>query len=159
MDAPKTLIIGLGNPILGDDGVGWRVAEEVAKFISDQREVEVDCVSVGGLSLMECMTGFKRVILIDAIYTGQCAEGTVQRSDLSDLPDLTSGHSASAHDTSLRTALKVGRSMNVTLPDDEAVTIIAVEAKNVYDFTQELSAAVAAAVPQAVQSVLDALKN
>jgi len=108
---------------------------------------------------MERMTGFKRVILIDAIYTGQCAEGTVQRSDLSDLPDLTSGHSASAHDTSLRTALKVGRSMNVTLPDDEAVTIIAVEAKNVYDFTQELSAAVAAAVPQAVQSVLDALKN
>jgi len=159
IDAPKTLIIGLGNPILGDDGVGWRVAEEVSKLISDQPEIEVDCVSVGGLSLMERMTGFKKVILIDAIYTGQFAEGTVHRSILSDLPDLTSGHSASAHDTSLRTALTVGRSMNVGLPDDEAVTIIAIEAKNVYDFTQELSSAVAAAVPQAVQSVLDVLKN
>lgn len=159
MDAPKTLIIGLGNPILGDDGVGWRVAEEVAKLISNQPEVEVDCVSLGGLSLMERMTGFRRVILIDALYTGQHAEGTVSRSALSDLPDLTSGHSASAHDTSLRMALKVGRSMNVALPDDEAVTIVAIEAKNVYDFTQELSSAVAEAVPQAVQSVLDALKN
>lgn len=159
MDAPKTLIIGLGNPILGDDGVGWRVAEEVAKLISDQPQVEIDCVSVGGLSLMERMTGFERVILIDALYTGRHAEGTIHRSVLSELPDLTSGHSASAHDTSLRTALKVGRSMNVALPSDEAVTIIAIEAKNVYDFTQELSSAVAAAVPQAVHRVLDILKN
>ena len=159
MDLPKTLIIGLGNPILGDDGVGWRVAEEVATRLSDRTDVEVDCVSLGGLSLMERMTGYKRVILVDAIYTGQHEEGTVHCSTLSDLPDLTSGHSASAHDTSLRTALNVGRSMNVILPADEAVTIIAVEAKNVYDFTQELSAPVAAAVPHAVQSVMDALQE
>ena len=159
MDSPTTLIIGLGNPILGDDGVGWRVAEAVAKLVSQRSDIEVDYVSLGGLSLMERMTGYNRVILIDAIYTGRHAEGTIHRSCLSDLPDLTSGHSASAHDTSLRTALKVGRSMKVTLPDDEAVTIIAIEAKNVYDFTQELSAPIAAAVPLAVQSVMDVLKK
>jgi hydrogenase maturation protease len=155
----KTLIIGLGNPILGDDGIGWRVVEEVARQTVDRPEVETDCVSLGGLNLMERLTGYERVVLIDAIYTGSKPVGTVSRFVLSDLPDLTAGHSASAHDTSLRTALNVGRSMDIPLPKDEAVTVIAIEAENVYDFTQELSAAVAAAVPLATQSVLDALKD
>jgi hydrogenase maturation protease len=155
----KTLIIGLGNPILGDDGVGWRVVEEVARQTADRPEVETDCVSLGGLNLMERLTGYERVVLIDAIYTGSKPIGTVSRFVLSDLPDLTAGHSASAHDTSLRTALNVGRSMDIPLPKDDAVTVIAIEAENVYDFTQELSAAVAAAVPLATQSVLDVLKD
>jgi hydrogenase maturation protease len=135
------------------------VVEEVARQTVDRPEVETDCVSLGGLNLMERLTGYERVVLIDAIYTGSKPVGTVSRFVLSDLPDLTAGHSASAHDTSLRTALNVGRSMDIPLPKDEAVTVIAIEAENVYDFTQELSAAVAAAVPLATQSVLDALKD
>ena len=151
----KTLIIGLGNPILGDDGVGWRVAEEVATKTTDWPEVEVDCASLGGLSLMERLTGSERVILIDSIFTGQKPVGTVSQFTLSDLPDLTAGHSASAHDTSLRNALNVGRGMDILLPKDENVIIVAIEAENVYDFSQELSPPVAEAVPQAVKAVLD----
>jgi hydrogenase maturation protease len=164
----KTLIIGLGNPILGDDGVGWRVAEEVAKLLPSplaplpegrgkggEGEVEVDCASLGGLSLMERLTGAERVILIDSIFTGQKPVGTVSQFTLSDLPDLTAGHSASAHDTSLRNALNVGRSMNIFLPKDENVIVVAIEAENVYDFSQELSPAVAEAVPQAIKAVLE----
>ena len=48
----KTLVIGLGNPILGDDGVGWRVVEEIARKTADRNDIEVDTVSLGGLSLM-----------------------------------------------------------------------------------------------------------
>ena len=153
----KTLVIGLGNPILGDDGVGWHVAEEIAKKTADRTDVEVDCVSLGGLSLMERLTGSSRVILIDAIFTGRVPTGTVSRIMLADLPDLTAGHSASVHDTSLHNALSVGRSMNIPLPEDKDVIIIAVEAENVYYFSQELSPAVAAAVPQTVKIVMDLL--
>jgi hydrogenase maturation protease len=155
----KTLIIGLGNPILGDDGAGWRVVEEVARKTAGRPEVETDCASLGGLSLMERLTGYERVVLIDAIYTGTKPVGTVSRFKLSDIPDLTAGHSASAHDTSLRTALNVGRSMDIPLPRDEDVSVVAIEAENVYDFTQELSGPVAATLPQAVQAVLDELKK
>ena len=65
VDRPSSvLVIGLGNPILGDDGVGWRVAEEVKRRLgivdfgsqsavkNPQSAIEVDCVSLGGLSLM-----------------------------------------------------------------------------------------------------------
>ena len=158
----KTLILGLGNPILGDDGVGWVVAEKVQAALShpqstipDPQSVEVDCASLGGLSLMERLTGSERVILVDAIFTSKKPVGTVSKFTLSELPDLSAGHSASAHDTSLRNALNVGRSMDIPLPEDENVFIVAIEAKNVYDFSQELSPAVAEAVPQAVKAVID----
>ena len=151
----KTLVIGLGNPILGDDGVGWRVVEEVAQKMANRPEVEVDTASLGGLSLMERLTGYERVILIDAIFTGTKPVGTVSQFTLSDLPDLTAGHSASAHDTSLRNALYVGRGMDMLLPKDENVIVVAIEAEKVYDFSQELSPAVAEAVPQAVKAILE----
>ncbi len=125
--------------------------------IPNPQSIEVDCVSLGGLSLMERLTGAERVILIDSIFTGKKPVGTVSQFTLSDLPDLTAGHSASAHDTSLRNALNVGRSMHIHLPEDGNVIIIAIEAESVYDFSQELSPAVAEAVPQAVKIVLDLL--
>jgi hydrogenase maturation protease len=155
----KTLVIGLGNPILGDDGVGWRVAEEVAKKTMHRSEVEVDCASLGGLSLMERLTGATRVILIDAICTGKEPIGTVRQFPLSDLPDLTAGHTASTHDTSLHNALNVGRSMDIPLPEDENIIIVAIEAEKVYDFSQEFSPAVAAAVPQTIKAVMDLLSG
>jgi hydrogenase maturation protease len=155
----KTLIIGLGNPILGDDGVGWRVVEEIARKTANIPEVEVDCVSLGGLSLMERLTGYERTILIDSIFTGEKPVGSISQLTLNDLPDLTAGHSASVHDTSLRNALNVGRSMEIPLPRDEDVLIVAIEAENVYDFGETLSPAVEAAVPIAVQAVLELLKT
>jgi len=158
----KTLIIGLGNPILGDDGVGWVVAEKVQAALSNPQStitnpqsIEVDCASLGGLSLMERLTGSERVILVDAIFTGQKPVGTVSQFSLNELPDLSAGHSASPHDTSLRNALQVGRGMDIRLPKDEDVIIIAIEAEAVYDFSQELSPAVAAGVPVAMEKVLD----
>jgi hydrogenase maturation protease len=162
----RTLILGLGNPILGDDGVGWVIAEQVRASLSDPSlsagdppSVEIDFASLGGLSLMERLTDVERVILIDSIFTGQKTVGTVSQFTLSDLPDLTGGHSASAHDTSLRNALNVGRSMHINLPEDQNVIIVAIEAENVYDFSQELSPAVAEAVPQAVKTVLGLLDS
>jgi hydrogenase maturation protease len=168
----KTLIIGLGNPILGDDGVGWVVAEKVQKALDhrpspkgtlssavDGPTAEVDFASLGGLSLMERLTDSDRVILIDSMYTGQKPVGSVSRFRLDELADVSSGHSASAHDTSLKNALSVGRSMDIHLPEDKNVMIVAIEAKSVYDFSEELTPAVAGAVPQAVQAVLDLLAN
>jgi hydrogenase maturation protease len=163
----KTLIIGLGNPILGDDGIGWRVAEEVKRRIADSRwqttdseaaishqlsAIEVDCFALGGLSLMERMIGYDRAILIDAVTTGQ-PPGTVCHFQLEDLPELPCAHTTAAHDTSLQNALKLGRRMGAKLPS--SVAVVGVEAERLYDFSEELSPAVEAAVPEAARAVLE----
>jgi hydrogenase maturation protease len=175
----KTLVIGLGNPILGDDGVGWRVADQVAEEISrrmtgeairkrrspedvptytwssGQETIEVDCLAVGGLSLMERMIDCDRAILVDALSTGQSPQGTVFCFPLDELANRAAGHLSSAHDTTIQNALQVGRSLGAKLPVE--VMIVAVESTNVYDFSERLSPAVEAAVPIAVQKVVQLL--
>ena len=154
----KTLVIGLGNPILGDDGVGWAIAANVSEQLSlSNQHVEVDCAALGGLSLMERMLGYDRVVLVDSMETGQNPVGSVQVFPLASLPNPMAGHSASAHDTSLITALKTAERLGASIPIK--VDVVAIEAQNVYDFSEELSPPVAAAVPFAAQAILDLLQG
>jgi hydrogenase maturation protease len=148
----KILVVGLGNPILGDDGVGWRVAEHLREDLADlPSPVEIDCLSLGGLSLMERLIGYERVLLIDAIASGKKPPGTVSCFNINDLPDPLAGHLGSAHDTSLQDAIGLGQAMGAQLP--KQIWIVAVEAITVYDFSEQLTPAVADAVPEAVQVV------
>jgi hydrogenase maturation protease len=152
------LVVGLGNPILGDDGVGWVVAREVeARLKESGHSVEVDCLALGGLSLMERLIGYQRVILIDSLNTGQRPQGSVVTFNLEDLVDMTHGHTSAAHDASLKTALDMGRKLGAILPADKDVHVVAIEAQHVYDFKEGLSPVIAAAKSVAVQQVLDLL--
>jgi hydrogenase maturation protease len=153
----EILVVGLGNPILGDDGAGWRVANEVKARLDDPGgTIEVDCASLGGLSLMERMLGYQRVILVDTIASGATPDGTVSVYALSDLPDPKTGHTASAHDASLMTALKAAELMGAAVP--ARVDIVAIEARSCYDFSEVLSPAIAAAVPIATSKVQELLE-
>lgn len=154
----KTLIIGLGNPILGDDGIGWVIAEEVQKLISESPEdeshdYEIMFLSLGGLSLMEHMEGFTKVFLFDSIHTGSYPNGTVFSLPLSKLPNLSSGHSTALHDTSLANALEMGKMMGLVLPDE--VWVVAIETDQVYTFSEELSGFATSSITTA----LETLKN
>lgn len=156
-----TLVIGLGNPILGDDGVGWQVAEQVAGLLAAKQPrpagIAIDCLAVGGFSLMEHLAGYCRAIIVDAVQLGDKPEGSVQIFDLRDLPNRALGHMSSPHDTTLHNALEVGLQMGVELPGQ--ILVVGIEARNVYDFSEELSPAVAAAVPLAVQRVMELLEQ
>lgn len=168
----KTLIVGLGNPYLTDDGVGVRIAYELEKVLGNwrlgsdgevldnpnpQSSVHVAEASVGGLRLMELMIGYDRVIIADA-YTrpGERQPGRIHRLTLEDLRDVTpTQHSASAHDATLVTALDAGQALGFHLPHE--VVIYAVEVENVLDFNEEPTTAVAAAIPQVVTAILQEL--
>ena len=88
----RFLVIGLGNPILGDDGVGWRVTEELGRVVAERSlPIEVDSLAVGGLALMERMVGYDRVVVVDAIRTGAGPIGAVTLFALANLPDPRAG--------------------------------------------------------------------
>ena len=160
--SPPLLIIGLGNPLLSDDGVGWHVTEDLRTLLTGEAQnnlkssVEIDALAGGGLSLMERLVGYDRAILIDAMQSDYLV-GTVSVFPLEQLENPFSGHLGSTHETNLQTALEIGRQLNAHLPRPGAITIVAVEAQTVYDFSEQLSPPVAAAVPAAVQAVLTLL--
>jgi hydrogenase maturation protease len=167
----KTLVLGLGNPILTDDGVGVRVAEAVRAALAASSEaggsngaapypehIDITEVSVGGLTLMETMVGYDRVILIDAFEGDGLMPGQMRRMTLDDLCSVSpTQHSASPHDASLVTALELGRRMGLALPGE--IIIYAIGIENVMDFSDQPTPAVAAAIPQATTAVLAELRR
>lgn len=152
----KTIIVGLGNPILGDDGVGWKAAEKICQQLPPDESVVVDCLSLGGISLMEHLIGYDRAILIDAFASDE-ALGSIHVMKLNDMPNYSAFHISSAHDTSLQNAIEMGRSLGAHLPED--IMVIGIATQRIYDFSEALSPPVADAMPQAVKIALDLLKQ
>ncbi len=150
-----TLVVGLGNPILGDDGVGWRVAERVRERFDDP-DVAVLCLSLGGLSLVEHLAGYRRAVIVDAMTTG-ASPGTLHRFDAVAAADPGAQHTASVHDLSLATALALGRELGLDLPGE--IVVVGVEAAPEFEFGEELSEAVARALPDMERAVRDWLSR
>jgi hydrogenase maturation protease len=152
--ASGTLVLGLGNPILTDDGVGIHVVRAVARR-GLGKGVTFAEASVGGLRLLDTLAGYERVILVDAIQTPDGQPGETYRLHPNDL--RTTLHSGSTHDLSLPGALTLGRQLGLALPTDEAVTIVAVEVEDVLTFGESCTPAVAAAIPGAIEMVMDCI--
>ena len=156
-----TLVVGLGNPILGDDGVGWRVVEALEgrldgdKGVGDVASpVELDKVAVGGLSLMERLIGYDRVILVDAVLSTD-RPGIVSVGSLAETACRLASHLDSAHDVPLTEALSVGRALGACLPDD--ITVVGISVNRIDVFDEALSPEVGAAVEVAVDTIVAVL--
>lgn len=151
----RVKVIGLGNPILMDDGVGIYAVRLVQQWLPPQADVPIAELAVGGLDLMEAMIGYDRVILVDAIWQPQHPPGTILQFTAEALPDTM--NSASAHDIDLPGALAAGRRMDVQLPVDAAIDIVAVCASEVLTFGERPTPPVWAAVPQVAARVCASL--
>jgi hydrogenase maturation protease len=150
-----TLVVGLGNPILGDDGVGWRVIDELDGL--DHAEASLQQACVGGVSLMELLVGYRRAIIVDAIIDPAQAPGSVWCRPLSAVETRVASHLDSTHDAPLPAAIEAGRAMGAVLPSDIEVVGIVIERGDV--FGEQLSDSVAAAVPVAAALVAGALQG
>ncbi len=154
----KTLVLGLGNPILTDDGVGIHVVRQAAAL---RQSASGDTVtfaeaSVGGIRLLEMIAGYDRLILVDAIRTPEGMAGQCYRLRVDDVRAPL--HAGSTHDLSFPGALAFGRGIGMALPADAHIQILAIEVEDVLTFSEVLTPAVAAALPHAVAQVLDLLQ-
>ena len=148
----KTLVLGLGNPILSDDGVGIRVAQEVGKEFEDP-QITIAETSEAGLSLLDSIVGYDKVIIIDAIQTREGNAGQVYRMGIEDFS--FSKRFSSPHQINLVTALELGKMLDLTMP--QKITIFAVEAKDITNFSEKCTPDVDRAIPVVVKMVLEEL--
>jgi hydrogenase maturation protease len=150
----KTIVLGVGNPILQDDGVGLQVVEEVRQRVSDP-SVVVDTAFTGGLNLLDLMRGYEKVILVDAVKQENSTIGEVKRFVLDEVSTV---HSCNPHDVSLSEALLLAEQLGERCLPKEIV-VIGIVVENTCDFGEHLSREVMRAVPTAVQMVLSELEN
>ncbi len=148
----KKLVLGIGNPILGDDGVGFHVIEALAAN-PPPGDITFSAIDASGLALLDQVVDYDEVVIVDAIMSEGGKPGAVYRLGLDNF--RPSKHTISPHDTDLPTALELGKLMKLKIP--EKLSIVAIEIPAVYEFSQELSEKVAGAVPQAVMLVKEIL--
>ena len=148
----KTLVLGLGNPILSDDGIGPKIAGELEGRVG--KNVTVMETSMAGLNLLDLLVGYDRAIIVDAIQTPGGRVGDIYRFDLEALQ--TTRHAASTHDVNLTTALELGKRLGMDVPGK--IDILAIEVADVSNFSEECTPAVAEAVPVCVEMIVEELK-
>jgi hydrogenase maturation protease len=143
----STLVLGMGNPILSDDGVGLYVAERVRETALPDG-VEVTQSEVAGLRLLELVRGHDKVVIVDAIRSGR-EPGDVVRYEAK---DFKGGHRyGSAHSIGLKTVLELGERLGYDMPAE--VVVFAIEAEDVETFGEEFCEPVVAAAEYVVELV------
>jgi len=150
----KTLILGLGNPLRCDDGVGNKVAQILGKEIDDS-EITVTETNAVGLGLLDLLKGYQRAIIIDAIQTREGKPGQVHRLSLQDLGTLH--YPPTTHDVDLATAVELGTKLGLALPRE--ITIFAIEVADITTFSEECTPQIERAIPKVVKLVLRELKG
>jgi len=150
----RTVIIGIGSLLRGDDAIGIRVAEAVEREDLPP-DVKVVTTTAAGLALLDLLTGYERVLVIDAIQTRQGKPGDVYRLGLEDLPAPL--HSFTVHDVSLRSALDIGQKMGLPLPGE--TVIFAIEVADVTPLRESCTSEVEGAISKAVDLVLNELRS
>ena len=148
----KTLVLGLGNPILSDDAAGIRVAQEVGKRLNDP-QITVAETSEAGLRLLDSIVGYNEVIIIDAVQTEKGQAGQIYRMEPQDFSSTK--YLSLPHQINLATSLELGNALNLAMPQE--ITIFAVEAKDITNFSEKCTPEVDQAIPKLVKMVLEEL--
>lgn len=147
----KTLILGIGNPILTDDGIGIRVAQQINK---QKKEVDVAETSEAGLSLLEFVGDYDKLIIVDSIKTGKGKPGELYKFSLEDLSPA-SGFSSS-HGLDMATAFKLGESVGYKMP--QYISIYAVEVEDNTTFGEGCTKSLEERIPELALQIVEAEK-
>jgi hydrogenase maturation protease len=148
------LVIGIGNDILTDDGIGPKLCDFLKDHFKNSA-IDFEKLNVGGLEILEFIQGYKKVIFIDAIKTRQGNIGDVYVFTPKDFKETA--NLSNLHDTSFLTALELGKSMEFNIPDQ--IYIIAVEIKEDMVFSEYFTEELESNLPEILERVADVMND
>jgi len=146
----KTLVLGIGSPIMCDDAIGLRVLQELTRMKVEGVDLQEACVS--GLDLIEIMMDYDRVIVVDAIIKSGHKPGTIMVLDPQAFGDTV--HGTNPHEANVATTIELGRTLEPErFPKD--IKFVAVEVNDVFTVSEEMTPEVEAALESTVEKVLE----
>jgi len=143
--------MGVGNPLMRDEGAGPRTVEILMGAFDFPDDVEVvDCGTMG-YTILDVLRGVEHLIVVDALRSDDLEPGTVVRLEPSDF--ATSQVMHSLHDVRLPEVLQAASLIGST----PKTVAIGIQIEEIAEWVLELSAPVEAALPVAVAAVLEEL--
>jgi hydrogenase maturation protease len=141
----KRLILGLGNEILTDDGIGLKIVSDLQKT-NTEPGLDFRTSALGGLELLDIIRDYDEVIIVDAMKTGQVPPGTVQTFVPEDFRDTL--HLSNLHDIGFLTALELGKRTGLEIPC--SIRIIGVEIIEDQVFSEKFSPVITRMYPDII---------
>jgi len=150
--ARPLLLLGLGNDILTDDAVGLFVVRDLRPKLAGHPSIDIRETTEMGLALLDFITGYRTVVIVDSIQTGKAPPGFLHELDASALNQLTG---RTPHFVGVSETLALGRQLGLAMP--EQVRIFAIEVEDPFTLGTAMTPALQAALPGIVQRIADAL--
>jgi len=147
MSKERTLILGIGNPLMGDDGAGIEAVRLLAESTLPEN-VFVQEAGTPGWGLVEWIKGWPSVVIVDAINMG-LKPGEWRRLDTSEVRLIATQGDLSLHDSGLASGLALAQALDL-LPD--RITFYGIEPESI-DHGMVLSPSVNANLPRLVDSL------
>ena len=136
----KTLVLGIGNPIVTDDSAGLKIARRIKE---SRPELEVAEACSGAMGLFDYVIDYDKLIIIDSIKTAEGQPGTLYKMELDDLkPSL---YHPTSHGLDIASAFKLGEGLGYKMP--QSVSIYAVEIKDNTNFGEKCTEEVSERIP------------
>jgi hydrogenase maturation protease len=145
----KVLLLGIGNTVLTDDGIGIH-AVRLVRERAQEAGLSVEEAEVAGFALLDVLEGFDAVVVVDAVKLADAAVGQVVVVDADTMPP--SLHLVAGHQVDLPTALALGRQSGIHMPAE--ATVVGVQIDDDRNFGTEPTAPVAAAASEAAELAL-----
>lgn len=152
-DVAPILVLGVGNPLMRDEGAGPRTVEFLLEGFEFPESVEIVDAGTMGYMILDVLRGRERLLIVDAIKdTGQ-EPGTVLLLSAEDIAPNTVLHSM--HDLRVIDVLNAGELMGIH-PETRCV---GVQIEGIEEWVTDLSEPVEAAIPMAASVALEVLQE
>ena len=150
----KIIVLGVGNVLLKDEGIGVKVVEEMSGRYTFPEHVDLVDGGTQGLWLLATLQQADHLIVVDAVLGGG-PPGTLYRLEREDIPKQLRVK-VSAHDSDLVEALNL---CELIENGPETVVVVGIEPQDIEPFGLDLTPAVAGKMEEMIQRVLDELKS
>jgi len=130
----KTAIIGIGNPLMQDDGIGIILLEKLKNNNSISKKVDLLDGGTGGINLIHDLSKYKIIIFLDAVKMGEKPGETIF-FNISEINSKKKDFSFSTHEQDLLKIIKISDKIN---KNDNEIYVYAIQPKDT-SFGQELS--------------------
>ena len=147
---PKILILGLGNPILSDDSVGLKIVDEIEKLLCRNENIDFCKVAISGITILDIISGYKHLVLVDVIKTGREEIGTLNKHDISDFKD--SIHLSSPHQLNFPSVIEFAKKTGIPIPVE--IDLFTIEVEDIYTFSEECSPGIKKEIPEIAREII-----
>jgi hydrogenase maturation protease len=148
--ASNNILVGLGNPIMSDDGVGLLVCRRLHRRLAGY---DLDLACGAGLHVLDSILGYRRAVIVDSMVTGRFPVGSVVRVDPHSGPETRrAGHS---HGMGFFEAMEIARACRVSLPEE--IFVYGIEVENPYSIGEGVSEGIGDKIDEIVDFIVEDL--